>query len=60
MDTSLNKKRALVTGAGHGIGREIACAMAFEGARVAVHGRSLARVSSTLQSIKNNGEKVFL
>ncbi len=59
MDTSLKGKRALVTGAGGGIGREIACAMALEGARVAVNGRSLDRLSSTLQSIKNNGGEAF-
>ena len=59
MDTSLRDKRVLVTGAGDGIGREIACAMAFEGARVSVHGRNLARVSSTLKYIKNNGGEAF-
>ncbi|MBT3626701.1 MAG: SDR family oxidoreductase [Rhodospirillaceae bacterium] len=55
MDTSLNGKRALITGAGDGIGREIAVAMAREGATVAVHGRSLVRIESTLAAIKAEG-----
>jgi len=57
MDTSLKNKRALVTGAGAGIGREIAEAFAKEGASVAVHGRSLERISDTLNAINNNGGK---
>jgi len=55
MDTSLNDKRALITGAGNGIGREIALAMARDGATVAVHGRSLARIEVTLAAIKAEG-----
>ena len=55
MDTSLNGKRALVTGAGDGIGREIAEALAREGAVVAVHGRSAARISATLAAIEGAG-----
>ena len=55
MDTSLNGKRALVTGAGDGIGREIAEALAREGAVVAVHGRSSERIASTLAAIDSAG-----
>ncbi|MFM8706372.1 MAG: SDR family NAD(P)-dependent oxidoreductase, partial [Planctomycetia bacterium] len=33
-------RTALVTGSTHGIGREVAVALAAAGARVAVHGRS--------------------
>jgi NAD(P)-dependent dehydrogenase (short-subunit alcohol dehydrogenase family) len=59
MDTSLSGKRALVTGAGNGIGRDIAEALAREGATVAVHGRSLERVSATLEAIQEAGGTAF-
>jgi NAD(P)-dependent dehydrogenase (short-subunit alcohol dehydrogenase family) len=59
MDTQLNGKRALVTGASSGIGRAIAEALAREGARVAVHGRSEDRVSDTLDSIAAAGGDAF-
>ena len=55
MDTSLNGKRALVTGAGDGIGREIAEALAREGAAGAVHGRASDRIAATLAAIENAG-----
>jgi NAD(P)-dependent dehydrogenase (short-subunit alcohol dehydrogenase family) len=55
MDTSLTGKRALVTGAADGIGREIAEAYAREGATVAVHGRSAERIAGTLQAIEKAG-----
>jgi NAD(P)-dependent dehydrogenase (short-subunit alcohol dehydrogenase family) len=55
MDTSLAGKRALVTGAGDGIGREIAVALAREGATVAVHGRSKERIAATLAAIESAG-----
>ena len=55
MDTSLNGKRALVTGAGDGIGRAVAEALAREGAAVAVHGRNEARSAATLGAIEGAG-----
>jgi len=55
MDTSLNGKRALVTGAGDGIGRAVAEALAREGAAVAVHGRNEARIAATLGAIEGAG-----
>ena len=59
MDTQLNGKRALVTGAASGIGREIAEAFAREGARVAVHGRTEERVAETLQAIRSASGEAF-
>ncbi|WP_137723374.1 SDR family NAD(P)-dependent oxidoreductase [Prescottella subtropica] len=46
---------ALVTGAGRGIGRGIALALAAEGARVAVVGRTLSTVAETAREIDRRG-----
>jgi len=48
MDLGLKGKIALVTGAGRGVGREIALTVAAEGAAVAVNYRSSAKDAETL------------
>lgn len=60
MDTRLNGKRALVTGASSGIGRAIAEALAREGARVAVHARSEEKARDTLDTITAAGGEAFV
>ena len=55
MDHGLEGKRALVTGAGSGIGLAIAEALALEGAIVALHGRNLERTAKVRQSIELSG-----
>src|SRR5439155_21929583 len=52
MDLKLENKTALVTGSTAGIGLAIAKALAAEGARVIVNGRSEARVSEAIASIR--------
>src|SRR6188474_977226 len=46
---------ALVTGAGQGVGQGIAYALAHEGARVAVTGRTFAKLEQTCAEIKRRG-----
>ena len=52
MDLKLENKTALVTGSTAGIGFAIAKALAAEGARVIVNGRTAARVSAAVDSLR--------
>lgn len=51
----LNGKVALVTGAGQGVGQGIAFALAKEGAKVAVTGRTLEKLESSCEEIQKRG-----
>ena len=51
----LDGKVALVTGAGQGVGQGIALALAAEGARVAVTGRTLEKLEATAREIAARG-----
>src|SRR2546423_13987847 len=58
MDLGLKDRIALVTGAGRGVGREIALSLAAEGASVAVNYRSSSKDAETLVAeIAANGGK---
>jgi NAD(P)-dependent dehydrogenase (short-subunit alcohol dehydrogenase family) len=52
MDFGLNGKRALITGSTAGIGFAAARAIAEEGARVIVNGRSEARVQAAVETLR--------
>ena len=54
MNLQLENKLALVTGSTAGIGFAIAKALAAEGARVIVNGRSEARVTEAIAAIRGH------
>lgn len=53
--TDLSGKVALITGAGQGVGQGIAMAMAAAGAKVAVTGRTLEKLETTVSMIADRG-----
>lgn len=55
----LEGKVSLVTGAGQGVGRGIALAMAAEGAAVAAFGRTAAKVEETCAEIRGRGGRAL-
>jgi gluconate 5-dehydrogenase len=55
---SLHDRLALVTGAGRGIGLEIACALAEFGATVLLNGRSESVLDSAVRRIRSSGGRV--
>ena len=57
MDLQLDGKLALVTGSTAGIGLAIATALAAEGARVIVNGRSEARVAEAIAAITRRASR---
>jgi len=54
MDLQLSGKRALVTGSTAGIGLAIVTALAREGARVWLNGRTDGRVEQALASVRRS------
>jgi NAD(P)-dependent dehydrogenase (short-subunit alcohol dehydrogenase family) len=58
MNSRLEGKIAIVTGAGSGIGRACAIALASEGARVALIGRRKDRLEAVAREIGNNAQVV--
>jgi NAD(P)-dependent dehydrogenase (short-subunit alcohol dehydrogenase family) len=55
MGNGLQGSVALVTGAGQGVGRGIALALAAEGASVAVAGRTVAKLRGVVEEIERRG-----
>ena len=50
-------KNAVITGAGKGLGKAVALALANEGVNVAITGRNEENLRNTVQEIKNIGMK---
>ena len=51
----LNRKSALVTGGGQGVGQGIAFALAKHGARVGVAGRTVSKLEASCKEIESRG-----
>ena len=60
MQSSLNDKVALVTGAGQGDGQGIALALASAGANVAVFGRTESKLNDTARQIQARGNEALV
>lgn len=54
-DYKLNGKTAIVTGAGQGIGKAAAKAVAYSGANVVLCGRTLEKLEKTAEDIRELG-----
>ena len=59
MDLGITNKTALVFGAGSGLGQAMAIALAKEGAKVALAGRTLSKLEETAKIIRTNGGQSF-
>ena len=59
MDLGITNKTALVFGAGSGLGQAMAIALAKEGAKVALAGRTLSKLEETAKIIHANGGQSF-
>jgi len=59
MDLKLKGKAAIVTGAGKGIGKAVAVALAAEGCRVAICARDRESLGVVEKEIRNQGGEVF-
>jgi 3-oxoacyl-[acyl-carrier protein] reductase len=59
MDLGLRGKYALVTGGTHGIGKNVALALAEEGCNIAICSRNLERVKQTVTEIKDKEVEVI-
>lgn len=57
--TDLAGKVVLITGAGQGIGQGVALAMAAAGAAVALTGRTLSKVETTAQMVRERGGRAL-
>ena len=57
MDLNIKNKRAIVTGAGRGLGRAIAIALANEGVKIIALSRTKSDIDSLIDEIggENNG-----
>lgn len=55
MSSTLKGRAAVVTGAGRGVGREVACRLASQGVKVALVARTAAQLAETEQLIVDSG-----
>ncbi|GAB5487224.1 MAG: SDR family oxidoreductase [Parasphingorhabdus sp.] len=58
--SGLKDKVALITGAGQGVGQGIALAMASEGAKVALFGRTVSKLEATAAIIAERGAEAMI
>ena len=57
---SLNGKNALITGAGRGIGKALAIALAKEGVNVALLARTAAHLQAVADEVEQEGVKAVI